>query len=51
MLEGSDVPTIRGTSERYHMSLVSTLGVDVFSNNVLIKNCIVDCEQGVSDVR
>ena len=33
---------------RQHWSLVSTLAVDVFfSNNILIKNCIVDYEHGV----
>ena len=31
--------------------LVRTLAVDIFYNNLLIKNCIVDYEQGVSDVR
>ena len=31
--------------------LVRTLAWMSFYNNVLIKNCIVDYEQGVSDIR
>ena len=45
---GSDVLTIRGTSENVSQEFLQWM---YFSNDVRIKNGIVDYEQGVSDVR
>ena len=50
-LKGSNVPTIRGTSEKKSQAFGQYSGWDVFYNDVRIKNCIVHYEHGVSDVR